>query len=76
MTIQFRATLVQFSNGSQQTTAASLNPAWANITDRPGNDSSSGANDAWRVYGATALTTNVPFNIAVSLPMVMKQNLD
>ena len=52
MTIQLRPTLVQFANGSQQTTAASVNPAWANIVDRPGNDSV-GTNDAWHQSNVT-----------------------
>ena len=58
MTIQLRPTMIQFANGSQQTTAASTNPAWANIVDRPGNDSVSG-NDAWKYTGQIS---NVPYN--------------
>lgn len=60
MTIQLRPTLIQFANGSQQSTAAAVDPAWANLRDRPGRGgTTAGANDAFYYNGSI---TNVPFN--------------
>jgi hypothetical protein len=60
MTIQIRPTQIQFADGSIQTTAASVDPAWANIRDRPGRGgTSAGPNDAFHYAG---LISNLPFN--------------
>jgi len=61
MTIQIRPTMIQFADGSQQTTAANTaDPAWANLRDRPGRGGTmAGANDAFHHSGQIP---GVPFD--------------